>query len=80
MTSKGFALWDIIAECERKGSLDTDIKAEQANQIREFVEDNEHMHGLKRIVIANGTTGSKQFVKHFTNWFVDGNYRSTLVR
>ena len=72
MTSKGFALWDIIAECERKGSLDTDIKSEEANKIRELVEENEHMHGLKRIVIANGTTGSKQFVKHFTNWFVDG--------
>jgi len=72
MTSKGFALWDIIAECERKGSLDTDIKSEEANKIRELVEDNEHMNGLKRIVIANGTTGSKQFVKHFTNWFVDG--------
>ena len=72
MTSKGFALWDIIAECERKGSLDTDIKSEEANKIRELVEENEHMHGLKRIVIANGTTGSKQFVKHFTNWFIDG--------
>ena len=74
MVSHGFSMWDIIAECEREGSLDQDIKQEVANPIREFCENNEHMREgkLKRICIANGTTGAKYFVKHFTDWFIDG--------
>ena len=76
IVSKGFAIWDIIAECERKGSLDQDIKEEVANPIREFCEGTlnnvEEYSSVKRIIIANGTTGAKFFVKHFTQWFVDG--------
>ena len=67
--SKGFALWDIVQECERKGSLDTDIKVETPNPIREFCNER---GSVKRIVIANGTTGGKFFVKHFKDWFTDG--------
>ena len=67
--SKGFALWDIVQECERKGSLDTDIKVETPNPIREFCAER---GSVKRIVIANGTTGVKFFVKHFKDWFTDG--------
>ena len=26
LTARGYALWDIVAESERKGSLDGDIK------------------------------------------------------
>jgi hypothetical protein len=26
LTARGYALWDIVAESERKGSLDSDIK------------------------------------------------------
>lgn len=67
--SQGFALWDIIRECERKGSLDTDINRETPNSIREFCEER---GSVRRIVIANGTTGGKFFVKHFKDWFVNG--------
>lgn len=77
MVSKGFAMWDIVASCEREGSLDTDIEHEVANPIRQFCEGREHLGGgIKRIVIANGTTGAKYFVKHFTTWFVDGKLRA----
>ena len=38
LLSKGFALWDIVATCERKGSLDADIKHEAPNDIRGFCE------------------------------------------
>ena len=69
LVSKGFALWDIVRECERKGSLDTDIDKETPNPIREFCE---NRGSVKRIVIANGTTGSKFFIKHFKDWFKDG--------
>jgi G:T/U-mismatch repair DNA glycosylase len=67
--SRGFALWDIVRECERKGSLDQDINGETPNLIREFCQDR---GSVRRIVIANGTTGGIFFVKHFKEWFLDG--------
>ncbi|MEN4761092.1 DNA-deoxyinosine glycosylase [Chryseobacterium sp. C39-AII1] len=33
------ALWDVIDSCERKGSLDSEIKNEEANQIAELLEE-----------------------------------------
>jgi double-stranded uracil-DNA glycosylase len=33
----GIALWDVLASCEREGSLDQDIRAELANPIAEFI-------------------------------------------
>lgn len=77
LVAKGFAMWDIVAECEREGSLDQDIQEEVANPIRKFCEGtlnniSTENSSVKRIVIANGTTGAKFFVKHFTEWFVDG--------
>jgi N-glycosylase/DNA lyase len=87
LVSKGFAMWDIVAECKREGSLDNDIQDEIPNRIREFCEGTlyntdgniidtaEHLY-IKRIVIANGTTGGQLFVKHFSDWFMDGKLRA----
>jgi TDG/mug DNA glycosylase family protein len=33
----GIAVWDVIAACERDGSLDRDIKSEEANPILDFL-------------------------------------------
>ena len=67
--SKGFALWDLVQSCERKGSLDQDIKNELANPIREFCDSHP---SVRRIVIANGTTGCAMFSRHFRDWWLSG--------
>ena len=67
--SKGFALWDVVKDCERKGSLDRDIKMEVANDIVGFCERHPQ---IQRIVLANGGTGCSMFLKHFQKWWLDG--------
>jgi hypothetical protein len=68
LTSKGFALWDIVQSCHRDigGSLDSAICEDEPNAIPAFCV--EHRHSLRRIVLANGTSGWKFFKKHFGTW------------
>lgn len=66
LTSQGFAVWDIIQSCERKGSLDSNIKKEEANDLQGFFNSNP---SLKRIVLANGKSGCDFFKKHFKDWW-----------
>lgn len=73
LTEHGFALWDIIAACRRPGSLDQDIVEEQPNAIRELCQD---YSSIRRIVIANGGTGSTMFKKHFKDWLASGELRA----
>lgn len=74
LTLSGFGLWDVIGSCEREGSLDQNIKAESPNKIQEFCE--QHRESLRRIVLANGGTGSKMFVKHFKGWLESGELKA----
>jgi hypothetical protein len=67
-TSRGFCLWDIVQSCHRPGSLDQDIKDEVPNDIRAFVH---AQPSIRRIVLANGASGCKFFVKHFQEWLVE---------
>ncbi len=68
-TSKGFALWDVIASCERPGSLDMDIKEEKPNKIREFCQDHPD---IKRIIMVNGGKQCSFFSKYFEDWWLSG--------
>lgn len=65
----GFALWDVVASCNRKGSLDADIKDEKPNDIIGFCKANP---SIKRIVLSNGRSGSTFFLKHFKDWCKSG--------
>lgn len=53
------ALWDVIDSCERKGSLDSEIKNEEANQIDELLE--EHLN--VKAIFCNGGKSYKNLQK-----------------
>lgn len=49
------ALWDVIDTCERKSSLDSDIKNEEANKISELLE----KHPNVKAIFCNGQKSFK---------------------
>ncbi|AZB10729.1 DNA-deoxyinosine glycosylase [Chryseobacterium sp. G0162] len=53
------ALWDVIDSCERKGSLDSEIKNEEANQIEELLE----RHPNVKAIFCNGGKSYKNLQK-----------------
>lgn len=53
------ALWDVIESCERKGSLDTEIRDEIDNDILKLVED----HPSIKTIFCNGQKSYKNLVK-----------------
>lgn len=73
LVSKGFAVWDIIQSCRRKGSLDSNIQDEQPNAIREFCQEHDT---IQRIVFANGGSQCKIFNRHFKDWWKSGHLQA----
>ena len=65
----GFALWDIVRSCQRQGSLDKDIRNEEVNDIRSFCKAHPT---IRRIVFSNGQGQCKLFMKHFNDWWAEG--------
>ncbi|UQB69663.1 DNA-deoxyinosine glycosylase [Epilithonimonas zeae] len=53
------ALWDVIESCERKGSLDTEIKNEIDNNILQLIEN----HPNIKIIFCNGQKSYKNLIK-----------------
>lgn len=53
----GIALWDVIAECERRGSLDSAIRAAVANDFDAFFA----AHGALEAVFFNGAAAEATF-------------------
>ena len=74
LKAHGFALWDVVRECTRTGSLDSSIEkdSEIPNDVRAFVEEHPIIH---RICIGGGTSTAKLFVKHNAEGIVDGAFR-----
>jgi len=72
LLQSGFALWDVVASCEKRrpnSSLDQDITQAQPNAIYEFCRQHP---SIQRIVLANGGSGSKEFMQHFRDWMASG--------
>lgn len=57
LKSKGIGLWDVIGGCERKGSLDSNIKAVKVNAINELIAS----HPELEMIALNGRTAEKYF-------------------
>lgn len=55
LTDNNIALWDVIDSCERKGSLDSDIKNEEANKIEELLTN----HPNIKAIFCNGQKSYK---------------------
>lgn len=53
------ALWDVIESCERKGSLDTEIKDEIDNNIPDLIEN----HPNIKTIFCNGQKSYKNLLK-----------------
>lgn len=56
----GFALWDVIGECERKGSLDQAIRNPAVNDLAGFA----RKHPRLARLWFNGQTAAKTFERH----------------
>ena len=62
LNAKGIGLWDVLAECERPGSLDAAIAKEsmRVNPIAALVE----AHASLRVIALNGGTAARLFDRH----------------
>lgn len=60
LLSRGIALWDVIKSCERKGSLDSNIKNAAVNDFNEFFAD----YPSIKHVFFNGSKAYSMFLRH----------------
>ena len=61
LRARGVALWDVVAECERPGSLDSDIHLEKPNDLAGLLRDHPRIHTL----VFNGQPAARLFQRHF---------------
>lgn len=59
LTAQGVALWDVLAHCERQGSLDSAIRNEQANDFDSFFVAHPHIS----LIALNGGKAAQSFQK-----------------
>ena len=65
LTARGYALWDVIAESERKGSLDGDIKNATFADVQSLVA---RHPSIRRICFSSGATTAKFFRRTHKAW------------
>ncbi len=67
LKSNHIALWDVIQECEREGSLDSKIKNVKANDIASLLE----KYPSIKVVLCNGKKSYDVFQKHFSHLTIE---------
>jgi len=63
LLQNGIALWDVLHNCERISSLDTDIKMEEPNDLRTFLSAHP---GISKIFF-NGKGAARYFSKYYSD-------------
>lgn len=63
LLNNGFALWDVIKNCSRDGSLDSNITNEQPNDIQQLLKQYTNI----KVICLNGNKAYSAFKKHFPN-------------
>ena len=69
LTARGFAVWDVVGECRRKGSLDSDIKNAVANDIPGLLAEHQT---ITRLVFAATAANFFRKKEHVHSWLGDG--------
>lgn len=67
MTAAGFAVWDVIASCVRRGSSDSDVRAIEPNDIRGFL----LAHPSVRRIVINSQATAAFFQRLHRAWYTD---------
>lgn len=62
VTQAGFGLWDVLASCEREGSLDSNIV--RTTEIPNNIEDLVNKHPELQMIACNGRTAETLFKRH----------------
>jgi hypoxanthine-DNA glycosylase len=60
LCDQGIAVWDVLRECHREGSLDSAIRSESANDFRSFFQRHDGIH----TVFFNGQKAETAFRRH----------------
>ena len=60
LCQRGVAVWDVLRECHREGSLDTAIRAESPNDFVSFLQE----HDCIRAIFFNGQKAETAFRRH----------------
>ena len=63
LLENGIGLWDVLRTCERKSSLDNDIKMEEPNDLRTFLS----THPDISKIFLNGKGAARYFNKYFSD-------------
>ena len=61
LRAAGVALWDVVAECERPGSLDSAIRREKPNDLAGLLRRHPRIH----TIVFNGQPAARLFHRHF---------------
>ena len=69
LTQSGVAVWDVLADCIRPGSLDSSIEkdSENANNLNEFLLQNPSI----RLIAFNGRAANQIFNRHCSDVSID---------
>ena len=72
LTEAGYALWDVVRECDIRNSDDNSVTNSKSNDIRGFIEKDQP--SIRRIVFASGKTSASIFIRLNKKWLVEGNF------